>query len=169
LGDEVVQPSSTSPSLDDSIGVLSFVKIDMEVDCGVITLNDKRPAYVNRILSVGTLKGSAPPVLGTLVKKVGAETGLTVGQIVQLNVDGFTNTGPFINHIKVCSPFGLEYFSEEGDSGSIVFDENQNIIGVVRAGRGSCAVVMPWSKVEKYCDITLNLCDGDSCPASPFS
>lgn len=94
------------------------------------------------------------------VMKVGATTKATVGEIVQLDKAGVTETGTFMNHILVRSLRQNYLFSSHGDYGSVVtyYDpdkEKRFVVGMVRSGNGPYTIVTPWEEIEKHCDLTL--------------
>jgi hypothetical protein len=71
---------------------------------------------VNEILGIGPISGPIPPVQGMKVRKSGASTGITDGEIVAVNGD----------HVQVGlrAGFANDYeLSDEGDSGAVWVEE----------------------------------------------
>lgn len=102
----------------------------------------------NRIIDVHDVSDDLAFAAGSPVKKVGRTTGLTNGTCVGINhgffvSDPFNPTGPQVhalNCIEIsvpnaqvfCSRTG--YFSDKGDSGSVILDAQNRIIGLLTAG-----------------------------------
>lgn len=94
------------------------------------------------ILGIGVPKGAKEATLGTKVIKSGRTTGLTSGQIMQF-------------HVTVQVKYGegkLALFEEQlmagamsqgGDSGSVVLDEDDYVIGLLFAGSDATTIINP--------------------------
>lgn len=63
------------------------------------------------------------------VNKYGAMTSLTRGKIVDINATTSTHTG----QIQIM-PLTGDYFSKPGDSGSAIYDDNGNVVGLLWGG-----------------------------------
>jgi len=150
IGNTIVQPASDPIETKDIIGALILAKIDSFVDCALISL-DNRSFVRKKVLHLGTVFKSVEVENGDVVLKVGVN-GLTEGRVVSTSYDGYTPTGLFENHLLVSS-FDQSPFSEEGDSGSLVVTEQNEIVGIIRSGRGPVSVVIPWRFVLQYCDV----------------
>jgi hypothetical protein len=48
-------------------------------------------------------------------------------------------------------------FSDEGDSGAIVVNSRNAIVGLIRASSGSYSVITPWALVEQSCDVRFEM------------
>jgi hypothetical protein len=83
----------------------------------------------------GPLQGSATAVVNGAVKKVGVTTGKTAGTIVSItfatNPVGET---PKTNQILIKPTSTFNRFSDHGDSGSVVVDQSNNVVGLLYAG-----------------------------------
>jgi len=99
------------------------------VDCATIKLHDdivadiKAKGVINDIQDIGSIVGRVVATEGMLVKKSGAATGLTRGQVVDIYFD---NAQVLIAPV---SPYPK--FADFGDSGSIVVDDNNRVIGLL--------------------------------------
>lgn len=115
----------------DVIGSVFNSQKDDKVDCAVIEFHSdilsgiKNGGTINEIHEVGAIKGKTIAVAGMLVKKRGAATGLTHGIVKDVAFDqGQLLIGPVDPYVK---------FADFGDSGSIVLDENNLVIGLLWA------------------------------------
>ena len=96
------------------------------------------------------------PEIGTRVVKFGAVTGLTYGNVVDVNADFFVDysfgTFRFADQIVIDGSIkGQEsdVFASEGDSGSIVFvDADKRAIGMIFAEADRFALACPLQKVR---------------------
>lgn len=103
-----------------------------------------RPTSVDlvekRILEIGEPQGVAEGTLGLAVRKSGRTTGLTSGEITQVDATvqvgyGMGQTATFTDQL-VAGPM-----SSGGDSGSAVLDEHDRVIGLLFAGSRSTTVI----------------------------
>jgi hypothetical protein len=96
-------------------------------------------AVTPEILGIGVPTGIAEPTLGMRVRKSGRSTGLTDGEIVQIDVtadiDYDGKTARFTDQVMAGA------MSEGGDSGSAVVDEQGRIVGLLFAGSESATLV----------------------------
>ncbi|MEM7049314.1 MAG: hypothetical protein AAF604_06630 [Acidobacteriota bacterium] len=112
------------------------------------------------------------PALGTIVQKSGRTTGRTFGRISMVNLTLNVPAGNF-----VCGPVTMDeqfmispvspstIWSNNGDSGSAVLDNENRIVGLNFAGDGANGYANTIENVLLELDLTLNLfeCTGD-CP-----
>ena len=137
----------------DRIGkVLAF---DKTLDCAIAEL-DAKIAFapkVRRILQSdgtveqeGTILGSAPPVAGDEVYKVGARTGLTRGIISDLDA----------NQIEVTPNAPFTRMSNSGDSGSVYISLVTGMVcGLHHSGDGTLAFGTPFPAVAANLNIDV--------------
>ena len=97
-------------------------------------------AVSNEILGVGIIQGTAEGELGMAVKKSGRTTGLTTGEILQVDVSvnvqyGQNRTARFTDQL-MAGPM-----SQGGDSGSAVLDERNRLIGLLFAGSDNSTII----------------------------
>jgi hypothetical protein len=95
-----------------------------------------------RILEIGVPKGSREATLGTAVKKSGRTTGFTTGEIIQIDVTaqvsyGDNRTATFEDQLMAGA------MSKGGDSGSVVLDEEDFVVGLLFAGSSSTTIINP--------------------------
>lgn len=122
------------------------------VDCalGLITI----PSIItNSIISIGSIGGIAPPMLNLPVQKSGRTTGYTTGSITAINasvnVSYNTGTAFFTNQIVTTA------MSSPGDSGSIILDMNNRIIGLLFAGSASYTIANDITNVLTFLGINI--------------
>jgi hypothetical protein len=86
------------------------------------------------IVDIGDVAGTNVYVEGESVRKRGARTGLTSGIVSHWNVTGLSATDtPYDEQLKIV-PAGSERFSNEGDSGSVIVNESNEVIGLLWGG-----------------------------------
>lgn len=101
------------------------------LDCAVINLHDdiiaeiKSAGGINKIAEIGSYKGKAIATAGMKVKKRGAATGLTHGIVKDVAFDS--------NQILIGPDENYERFADFGDSGSIVLNADDRIVGLLWA------------------------------------
>ena len=97
------------------------------------------PEFVSpEILELGTIQGFAEGQLGMRVKKSGRTTGLTVDEITQIDATVIVRygekTATFTDQL-IAGPM-----SQGGDSGSVVLDDDNNVVGLLFAGSSNTTV-----------------------------
>jgi hypothetical protein len=99
------------------------------------------PALVKgEILEIGTIAGLGRGALGLAIKKSGRTTGLTTGQITQVDVSvnveyGAGRVARFTDQL-LAGPM-----SQGGDSGSAVLDNDNRLVGLLFAGSENSTVI----------------------------
>lgn len=93
----------------------------------------KNEYVTNEIKGFGKIVGIKPAVLGMKIKKSGRTTGLTTGEIIQIDVTtnvqyGDGKTATFTDQ------FMAGPMSAGGDSGSAILTEDNHIVGLLYAG-----------------------------------
>lgn len=94
----------------------------------------------DEILEIGVIQGSARADLGTAVKKSGRTTGLTTGEILQVDVTADVQYGAgqvarFTDQL-LAGPL-----SQGGDSGSAVLDSDNRLVGLLFAGSDNTTII----------------------------
>ena len=89
------------------------------------------------IKEIGEIKGTQKAAINMRVMKSGRTTEFTTGKITSINMDVNVNYGPsgvalFTNQIVIRANRGT--FSQGGDSGSLIVNENQKGVGLLFAG-----------------------------------
>ncbi|MBN1192406.1 MAG: hypothetical protein JXA36_01745 [Coriobacteriia bacterium] len=108
----------------------------------------------NEILGIGTISGHASAELGMRVRKSGRTTGLTIGEIEQVDVTvdvtyGTDRTARFTDQVMAGA------MSQGGDSGSAVLDLENNIVGLLFAGSAQTTIINRIEHVFAALDIGL--------------
>jgi hypothetical protein len=91
--------------------------------------------------------------LGQTVKKVGRSTGYTEGRIIQVDVTTAVLYGS--RSALFTEQLMAESMSAPGDSGSIVLDEENYVIGLLYAGSDSATLINPINPVLKALNVEL--------------
>lgn len=113
------------------------------------------PALVKgEILEIGRISGRGSGGLGTLIKKSGRTTGLTAGEITQVDVTVNVQYGPgrlaqFSDQL-LAGPM-----SQGGDSGSAVLDNNNRLVGLLFAGSENSTIINRIEHVFSALGLTL--------------
>lgn len=116
------------------IGMITLNNKPYFVDCAIGSCaNKKPPNYFPG--ETCDINGIAKPQLGERVKKIGARTGLTFGSIVDIAyqdyayIDGKAFEAP--NQLLISPDDKTRRFSSGGDSGSIVLNARNQVIGLL--------------------------------------
>jgi catechol 2,3-dioxygenase-like lactoylglutathione lyase family enzyme len=141
-GDAIAQPSRGDGGVCPSsvIGSILRASVGGEVDCAVAALSRARPS-AQQIVDVGYVRGSADASLGGAVRKRGRTTGLTYGSVDGIAQTLKLNYGDGIGWRTLTHQIGIapdgemnQAFSVKGDSGSVVVNEKNAVIGLLFAG-----------------------------------
>lgn len=131
------------------------------LDCAVIRPNSSR-SLQNTIQDIGPVRGVSTgiPALGELVKKRGARTLLTQGFVVRL----WPGAVPAVSEIEVSGsvPF-VTLFAGKGDSGSVLLNTSDQVIGLLFAmtienlgpGLSSGGFFMPINNVHEALQVDV--------------
>lgn len=126
---------------------------DNLVDCAIARpLNDQDVS--NEILEIGTIQGQVSGELGMAIKKSGRTTGLTTGEIQQIDVTANIQFGPgqiatFTDQLMAGA------MSQGGDSGSAVLDNDNRLLGLLFAGSDTTTIINRIENVFSALDLTL--------------
>jgi hypothetical protein len=94
----------------------------------------------DEILQIGTVQGSAEAELGMAIKKSGRTTGLTTGEIEQVDVTVNVQYGE--GQIAMFSDQLMAgAMSQGGDSGSAVLNEGNQLVGLLFAGSDTSTIM----------------------------
>lgn len=143
-GDAILQPGPYDDGkAKDAIGKLAaFVRLRQRnsVDSAIATIAPSMEFDVGRLSGIGTLQGvSANPIEdGLRVAKVGRTTGTTRGRVTAFEVDDVVvsyDLGDlrFDDQIEI-EGAGSKAFSDGGDSGSLIVDDDRLAIAQLFAG-----------------------------------
>lgn len=132
-GDGGANPADGVANLSDFVNI-NFSGGNNKVDAA-IALAISTSLVSKTIFEVGDITGIASALIGGAVKKSGRTTGFTTGSITGVNatlsVAYGAQTAIFINQI-IATPM-----SDSGDSGSIVLDNSNRVIGLLFSGSAS--------------------------------
>lgn len=108
----------------------------------------------SEILGIGTITGHSSAELGMRVRKSGRTTGLTIGEIEQVDVTVDVRYGPdqvarFTDQVMAGA------MSQGGDSGSAVVDLEGNIIGLLFAGSERTTIMNRIEHIFSALDVGL--------------
>lgn len=123
------------------------------VDCAIAEpLSDAD--VLTEILQLGVPAGIAEGTLGLAVRKSGRTTGLTTGTIQQIDVTvrvsfGAGRSATFVDQL-LAGPM-----SQGGDSGSVVLDEGNRVVGLLFAGSVNTTVMNRIQNVFQALQLTL--------------
>jgi hypothetical protein len=167
VGDTMAQPSrvdgGSCPT--DVVGALQRAQLTPSVD-GAVSSITNRP-HDCEIIDIGTVNGTAVAVDETPVRKRGRTTELTHGTISAIDYTTAVDYGDglgvvtFTNQIRIVNdPAQSAFFGKKGDSGSVVVDEDNNIVGLYFAGNtsGTVGVANQIAAVESALNVTV--CSG---------
>ncbi|MGW2088873.1 hypothetical protein [Streptomyces sp. NPDC001880] len=162
----VYQPGlgSISPPTD-IVGTVSALRREFNphfLDCAAIALNGSRGGKTI-IEDIGAVQGAVVdlPPLGEVVKKRGKRTLLTFGFVVRLISSPFV---PAIDQMEISGSVPLvTLFAGKGDSGSVVLNSSNEVIGLLFAipgedlgpGLGSGGLAMPIFNVQEALQVDI--------------
>lgn len=149
-GDAIIQPGDLDNGKrpKDVVATLrKFIKLSTtavnKVDCADATPVKGITFNVKTLGSFGTLKGLGPEVLdeGTAVRKVGRTTGQTRGRVTAFEMDNVV-VGYDLGNLRFDDQIeiegaGVQAFSDGGDSGSLIVDEDRQAVALLFAGGDS--------------------------------
>ena len=146
VGDATVQPGvyDNRRWRHNMVGNLkSFVKLNSadNLQDSAIFKPYRRALVESRIQGVGQLSGFRDDLaVGETVQKVGRTTGHTVGRVIA--TDGVVNVryGPRLGVIEFEDQIITDHMSEGGDSGSLLLDMSNNVVGLLFAGSSSVTI-----------------------------
>jgi len=94
----------------------------------------------DEILQIGTIQGAAEGILGMAIKKSGRTTGLTTGEIQQVDVTVNVQYGEG-QIARFADQLMAGAMSQGGDSGSAVLDESNHLVGLLFAGSDTTTIM----------------------------
>lgn len=113
------------------IGNVINVRKDAQLDCGIVLLDDdienevRTHGTLNQVEGIGVLTGVAQAVCFEDVKKRGKTTELTTGRVTDVLYEG--------SQILIHPTGASSKFAELGDSGSVVVNDSNEVIGLLWA------------------------------------
>jgi hypothetical protein len=185
IGDGALQPGPYDGGTDpaDRIGTLSAFK-EINFSGGDNDIDAAIALSSTAMLGNSTVSGYTPtstPVEGTVnlpVKKEGRTTGVTLGQISEVNVTVtvcYATIGPFcvksaryVNQLAI----GGGTFSAGGDSGSLIVTQSgNNAVGLLFAGSSTRTLANRIQAVLAWFDVTIDSASGstNNSPTASFT
>lgn len=121
------------------------------VDCAVAKVI--QDSFVSdELLSLGKINGIREPQLGMKVRKVGRSTGVTEGRIIQL--DATLEVHFSLDRVAMFDgQIITEGMSDKGDSGSVLIDEDNYIVGLIFSGNKKYTVANDITQVFEMLDM----------------
>jgi hypothetical protein len=164
LGGRILyQPSKSDTN---KLGDSRLGYINEKIDAAIFSV-DGRPA-THDILDLGEWNGTAASNLGDVVRKRGMRTEFTQGKIVDNNLTAWVNYASAgrgelkFKDLMWIKPFKSTVWSFSGDSGSCIFNENMEMVGLhfaryredekIYPGGLACKI----SNVEESLDIEIS-------------
>lgn len=150
--DEIAELSEYVPITYNSDGEDSEAPENL-VDCAIARPHD--PDEVDsEIFQIGSITGVKEAEFDMEVKKSGRTTGLTTGVIEQVDVTSRVNFGS--NRVAVFTDQVMAgEMSEGGDSGSVVLDTDDNIVGLLFAGSDTTTLINRIENVFDALEVSL--------------
>lgn len=163
-GDKMAQPGQPDGGScpGDVVGELTRATLGGQVDGAVARITNR--GHNCRITEIGNVTGTATAVDGEAVRKRGRTTELTHGFVDDLSL---TVTIPYdfgVGNVTLTNQIGIEVdssqstqFGNSGDSGSVVVNSNNEVIGLYFAGTesGDYGVANPINAVLGALDVRL--------------
>ena len=126
-----------------------------KVDAGVARLRNPNTLQL-KIMECGAVKEIGTAQEEMIVRKVGRTTGLTFGKVTDIRSSYIITNPANSNEIAILSDQILTTsMSKEGDSGSVLLDEWNRVIGLLCAGGDDKSVFTPIHEVMNALNITL--------------
>jgi hypothetical protein len=108
-----------------------------------------------RILEIGEPQGVGEGTLGLKIRKSGRTTGLTSGEITQVDATVQVLYG-LVRMATFTDQFMAGPISSGGDSGSAVLDESDRVIGLLFAGSDSVTMINRIQNVVEALDVNID-------------
>lgn len=162
VGDRIVHPSRVDGGVQklDDIGELNRAALSGAVNAAAVLLDPQRPRRAE-ILDIGAVTGSAPAPVGTPVRKRGRTTALTHGVVASTDATIAVDFGDGIGVRKLRDQLRIDScagrFGDHGDSGSVLVDVENRVVGLYCAGTasGSTGFANPIDPVLDQLDVDV--------------
>lgn len=133
--------------------IVDIQAADNRVDAAIA--KPLEPALVrSEILEIGTVSGLGNGTLGMAIKKSGRTTGLTTGEITQVDVTVNVQYGPG-RLARFTDQLMAGPMSQGGDSGSAVLDAEHRLVGLLFAGSENSTIINRIEHVFSELGLTL--------------
>lgn len=144
IGDPILQPSaSDGGTYSKMIGRLYNWAPLMDTGCNLMDAALAKPLspdlVKNEASGIGKIRGTVAGMPGMRIKKAGHTTGLTLGEITEVN---YSVTIPFGGkEYLFCDQLAARLHCREGDSGSIVVDDQNRAVGLLFAAQDDLGII----------------------------
>jgi hypothetical protein len=167
VGNTMTQPGrndgGTCPA--NMFGAIVRATLSDHVDGSVVSI-DAGKASACSIVEVGDVKGKNTAAIGMAIRKRGRTSGLTYGtvtsvdQTVSINYGDGLGTHTLKNQIRIeVDPAHSTVMSDHGDSGSVVVDASNKVIGLLYAGIDPGHTVSFANPIQNVLDeLNVDLC-----------
>jgi len=146
----------------DTFGTLTRAALSTHVDGAVVTIQAGKTTDCS-IEQIGAVKGQAAAVLNSAVRKRGRTTGLTFGKVNSIDASVTINYGDGLGNHTLKNQIRIEpdtaqsaQFSDHGDSGSVVVDSANKVIGLLFGGSSAATYANPIQFVLD--ELNVDLC-----------
>ena len=164
VGDQQDQPSLIDTGTNaDGVGTLLRAVLSSHVDGAIASINTGIATQAS-VVGIGNVAGTTAAVLGSAVRKKGRTTGLTYGTIDGLNGSVNVNYGGTIGTKTLTDQLFIvpdttqnAMFSDHGDSGSVIMDSTNHVVGLLFAGDTTRTIANMIANVESELNITVSV------------
>jgi hypothetical protein len=157
-GEPIIQPGTgggDGGTANDLVAQLVRAQLTAQVDAAIAQPVGQRPLF-KEVLEIGFVEASSRALLGMRVRKSGRTTGLTVGTVTDISADVDVGDYPDGTH-SFRDQFVVDVpgFSAPGDSGSVLIDDRNQVVGLLFAGSSSRTIANHIDAVFTALDINL--------------
>jgi hypothetical protein len=145
----------------DTFGTLTRAALSNHVDGAVVTIQSGKTTDCS-IEEIGAVKGQAAAVKDSAVRKRGRTTGLTFGKVNSIDASVTIPYGDGLGNHTLKNQIRIEadtaqsaQFSDHGDSGSVVVDADNKVIGLLFGGSSVATYANPIQFVLDELDVDL--------------
>lgn len=167
VGNTMAQPSrvdgGSCPT--DQVGALARAQLTSSVD-GAVSSISGRP-HACEILEIGDVNGTAVATASMAVRKRGRTTELTHGTVTAVDYTTSVDYGDglgvvtFTDQIRIVNDSAQSaFFGKKGDSGSVVVDASNNVVGLYFAGNASGTVGVANQIAAVLSALDVSMCTG---------
>lgn len=135
-GDGGANPGDGIANLSDFVPINFTSGSTNLVDCAIAKVISNS-LVTNSIAEIGNITGIASAIIGDFVQKSGRTTGYTTGSITGVNATLSVNYGSSFGNATFTNQIITTPMSSPGDSGSIVLDSQNRVIGLLYSGSGT--------------------------------
>lgn len=176
VGDTMVQPGRAfdgGSCPNDVVGELTRASLGGQVDCAIARITNRN--HNCQIKDIGQVDGTATAVLNEPVRKRGRTTELTHGFVDDTSLSVSIDYGDGLGTKILTNQIGISVdtsqstkIGDHGDSGSVVVNQNNKVIGLYFAGSddGAHGVANPISAVLSA--LNIHLCTPDRGQTAPW-